>query len=101
MARYEEAATSQERAFKVDPNSSAWWLAAAYAQLGREEEAADVLAKYIEKRVWHLPSVEATFRYWPFKNQSDLDRFAEGLVKAGLPRPNNPVYRRKYSAAIA
>ncbi len=101
LERYEEAATSQERAFRLDPNTSVWWLAAAYAQLGREEEAADVLAKYIEKRGWHLPYVESTFRYWPFKNQRDLDRFAEGLVKAGMPRPNNPVYRRKYSEAIA
>jgi TolB-like protein/cytochrome c-type biogenesis protein CcmH/NrfG len=101
LERYEEAATSQERAFKVDPNSSAWWLAAAYAQLGRGQEAADALAKYIEKRGWGLPLVESTFRYQPFKNQSDLDRFAEGLVKAGLPRPDNPAYRRKYSEAIA
>ena len=98
---YEEAAISEERALIVDPNTSAWWLAAAYSQLGREEEAADVLVKYIEKRGWHLPYVESTFRYWPFKNQSDLDRFAEGLVKAGLPRPDNPAYRRKYSEALA
>ncbi len=101
LERYEEAAISQERAFKLDPNTSAWWRAAAYAQLGRDQEAADVLVKYIEKRGWHLPYVESTFRYWPFKNQRDLDRFAEGLVKAGLPRPVNPVYRRKYSEAIA
>jgi len=101
LERYEEAATSEERAMRVDPNTSAWWLAAAYAQLGHDQEAADVLTKYIEKRGWHLPHVESTFRYWPFKNQGDLDRFAEGLVKAGLPRPINPVYRRKYSEAIA
>jgi TolB-like protein/Flp pilus assembly protein TadD len=101
LGRYEEAAISEERALKVDPNTSPWWLAAAYAQLGRDEEAADVLAKYIEKRGWHLPYVESTFQYWPFKNQSDLDHFAEGLVKAGMLRPDNPAYRRKYSEAIA
>jgi tetratricopeptide (TPR) repeat protein len=101
LERYEEAATSEERAMRLDPNTSAWLLAAAYAQLGREEEAADALAKYIAKRRWHLPSVEATFRYWPFKNESDLDRFAEGLVKAGMRWPDNPAYRRKYSEAIA
>jgi adenylate cyclase len=101
LEQYNEAAASEERALKLDPNASPWLLAAAYAQLGREEEAADVLAKYIEKRGWHLPYVESTFRYWPFKNQRDLDRFAEGLVKAGLPRPNNPAYRRKYPEAIA
>jgi TolB-like protein/Flp pilus assembly protein TadD len=101
LERYEDAAISEERAMRVDPNTSAWWLAAAYAQLGRDEEAADVLAKYIEKRGWHLPYVESTFRYWPFKNESDLDRFAEGLIKAGMIRPDNPAYRRKYSEAIA
>jgi tetratricopeptide (TPR) repeat protein len=101
LERYEEAAISEERALNVDPNTSPWWLAAAYAQLGREEKAADALVKYIEKRGWELPYAESTFRYWPFKNQSDLDRFAEGLVKAGLPRPENPAYRRKYSEAIA
>jgi len=101
LERYNEAVTSEERALKLDPNTSTWFLAAAYAQLGREEEAAEVLVKYIEKRGYHLPHVESTFRYQPFKNQRDLDRFAEGLVKAGLPRPINPVYRRKYSEAIA
>jgi len=100
LEQYEEAATSQERALRADPNTSTWFLAAAYAQLGREEEAADLLAKYIERRGWESPYVESTFRYWPFKNQSDLDRFGEGLAKAGMMRPDNPAYRRKYSEAI-
>jgi tetratricopeptide (TPR) repeat protein len=101
LERYKEAATSQERALILGPNMSPWWLSATYAQLGREEEAADALAKYIKKRGWELPYVESTFRYWPFKNQRDLNRFAEGLVKAGMLRPDNPAYRRKYSEAIA
>jgi adenylate cyclase len=101
LGRYKEAATSHERALQLDPGQSPWWLAASYAQLGRDEEAADMLAQYIEKRGWHGAGVENTLRYWPFKNQRDLDRFAEGLIKAGLPRPNNPVYRGKYSEAIS
>jgi TolB-like protein/lipopolysaccharide biosynthesis regulator YciM len=102
LERYEDAATSQERAFRVNPNTSAWWLAAAYAQLGREEEAADVLAKYIKKRKWNYGTpVETTFKYWPFKDPIDLERFADGLLKAGLPRPWNPVYRRHYKEALA
>ncbi len=59
-----------------------------------------MLAKYIEKRGWHQSSVESTFRYWPFKIQRDLDRFGEGLAKAGLLRPDNPAYRHKYPEAI-
>jgi TolB-like protein/class 3 adenylate cyclase/Flp pilus assembly protein TadD len=101
LERYADAATSQERAFKIDPSTSAWWRAATYAQLGREQEAADALTKYIESRGWHLVYVYGTFQYWPFKDPRDLDRFAEGLVKAGLPRPENPAYRRKYSEAVA
>jgi tetratricopeptide (TPR) repeat protein len=101
LERYNEATASLDRALELEPHAATWFLAAAYAQLGRDQEGADVLAKYIEKRGFHLPHVESTFRYQPFKNQRDLDRFAEGLVKAGLPRPINPVYRRKYSEAIA
>ena len=103
LERYEDAATSQERAFRVDPNTtSAWWLAAAYAQLGREEEAANVLTEYIKKRKWSYGTpVETTFKYWPFKDPIDLERFADGLLKAGLPRPWNPVYRRHYEEALS
>jgi len=101
LERYEEASKMQERASRVNPNASAWWTAAAYAQLGQDDKAADVLREYIEKRGWHICYAESTFKYWPFKDQKDLDRFAEGLVKAGLPRPENPAYRRKYSEAIA
>jgi TolB-like protein/cytochrome c-type biogenesis protein CcmH/NrfG len=102
LERYEDAATSHERAFRVNPNSSSWWLAAAYAQLGREEEAVDVLEKYIKKRKWSYGvPVETTFKYWPFKDPIDLERFADGLLKAGLPRPWNPVYRRHYEEALA
>ena len=101
LGRYEDAVKLHERALRVNPNTSTWWLAATYAQLGRDDKAADVLHEYIEKRGWHICYAESTFKYWPFKNQRDLDRFGEGLVKAGLPRPENPAYRRKYSEAIA
>jgi TolB-like protein/class 3 adenylate cyclase len=51
LERYEEAAASQERAFQLDPKMSTYWLAAGYAQLGREQKGADVLAKYMRSRV--------------------------------------------------
>ncbi len=102
LEQYEEAAISQERAFKIDPNSSTWWLAATYAQLGREQEAVDVLGDYIKRRGWvGMVPVESTFGYQPFKNPKDLERFADGLLKAGLPIPWNPVFRRHYEEAIS
>jgi|GEM_PF-239818 len=101
LENYEDAVKMHESALRLNPNTSTWWLAANYAQLGQDDKAANVLSEYIQKRGWHLPYVVSTFKYWPFKDQKDLDHFAIGLVKAGLPRPENPAYRRKYSDAIA
>ena len=101
LEQYEEAATSVERSQKLNPGYGPWPLAITYAQLGRGQEAADILAKYFEKRGWLLALIENTFPYWPFKEQKDLDHWAEGLRKSGLMRPWNPVYRREYDKAIA
>jgi len=101
LEQYEEAATSLEKSQKLNPGYGPWPLAITYAQLGRGQEAADILAKYFEKRGWLLSPIENTFPYWPFKEQKDLDHWAEGLRKSGAPRPWNPVYRREYDKAIA
>ena len=39
--------------------------------------------------------------YYPFKESADEKRFADGLIKVGLPSPWNSVYRRRYEDAIA
>jgi TolB-like protein/predicted Zn-dependent protease len=101
LEQYEEAATSLEKSQKLNPGYGPWPLAITYAQLGRGQEAADILAKYFEKRGWLLGFIENTFIFWPFKEQKDLDHWAEGLRKSGLMRPWNPVYRREYDKAIA
>jgi len=101
LEQYQEAATSLERSQKLNPGYGPWPLAITYAQLGRGQEAADILAKYFERRGWLLALIENTFPYWPFKEQKDLDHWAEGLRKSGLMRPWNPVYRREYDKAIA
>jgi adenylate cyclase len=101
LGQYEEAATSLETSLKLNPGYGPWPLAITYAQLGRGQEAADILAKYFEKRGWLLSFIENTFIYWPFKEQKDLDHWADGLRKSGLMRPWNPVYRREYDKAIA
>jgi len=101
LKEYEEAATTLERSQKLNPQYGPWPLAITYAQLGRGQEAADLLAKYFEKRGWAAVPIENTFEFWPFKEQKDLDHWAEGLRKSGLMRPWNPVYRQEYDKAIA
>jgi adenylate cyclase len=101
LGQYDEAATNIERSLKLNPAYGPWPLAITYAQLGRGQEAADIMAKYFEKRGWLLMPIENTFISWPIKEQKDLDHWAEGLRKSGLMRPWNPVYRREYGNAIA
>ena len=101
LEQYEEAAISLEKSQKLNPGYGPWPLAVTYAQLGRGQEAADILSKYLDKRGWTVAPIENTFKYWPFKEQKDLDRWVDGLRKSGLMRPWNPVYRREYEKAIA
>jgi adenylate cyclase len=101
LGQYDEAAVTLERSLKLNPDYGPWPLAVTYAQLGRGQEAADILSKYFEKRGQLLGFIENTFEFWPFKEQKDLDHWADGLRKSGLMRPWNPVFRREYGKAIA
>jgi TolB-like protein/predicted Zn-dependent protease len=80
----ENAATTFERARKRNPGLPAWPLAATYAYLGREQEAAEVIAEYMKRRGFKRVTVKGVLRYYPFKDPKDKDRFADGLRKAGL-----------------
>lgn len=101
LERYEEAASALEKSRKLGYGGGPFPLAISYAQMGRGQKAAEILAKYFDKRGWETVCIESTFKYWPFKEQKDLDHWAEGLRKSGLMRPWNPVYRREYTKAIA
>ena len=79
MGQLEEAVTLFERVHRRNPEVRRWAapLAATYAHLGRDQEARAVLvsgATFLA-RVWY---------YWPFKDPAVMDRFTEGLRKAGL-----------------
>ena len=102
LEQYEEAVTSYERLLERSPKSSVWILAAARAHLGRGQEAAEVMTKYLHMRGNTGPGVPAEnmLKYFVFKEQKDADRFVDGLLGAGLPRPWNPVYRRHYGEAM-
>jgi adenylate cyclase len=92
MGHMEAAALTLERAHKRNPELEVYPIVVTYAHLGREEEAADILAKYW-KTTWEErkdslrmhPRVRWVLTYYPFKNQTDTDRFVDGLRKAGVP----------------
>jgi adenylate cyclase len=92
LEQYEDALTSLEDYYKRKSKPARvvpkWLLAATYAQLGRQQEALEVLSKFMERRVYYKSySVDKVLKdnYYAFKNQKYKDRLAEGLHKAGLP----------------
>lgn len=101
LNQYTASVSNIEKSRRLAPQFGPLPLAITYAQLNRGQEAADILSRYFEKRGWPVVFIENTFNSWPFKEQKDLDHWAEGLRKSGLMRPWNPVYRREYEKAIA
>ena len=101
LEKYEEGTNALNKSIKLGGRFGPWPLAISYAQMDRGQKAANILSEYFDKRKWNLVFIEHTFKYWPFKEQKDLDHWAEGLRKSGLMRPWNPVYRREYEKAIA
>ncbi len=88
MGNLEEAATLLEKARRLSPEIVPWapWLAPIYGLLGREKEARDALEIY--KTEFRPKPILANFMYhMPFKDRAVSERFAEGMVKAGVPGP--------------
>jgi adenylate cyclase len=88
MDRFEEAATSFERALKRNPENYVPLipLAATYAHLNRDQDAIDTTEKL--RKV--LPTVTVSFvrgcPLWKYKNPADKSRLLDGLKKTGLPK---------------
>ncbi len=85
MGKLEEAVTLIERALTHNPQAYGWAapLAAAYAHLGRDKEAWDALENY-RRAVRKGITLKGAMYYWPFKDMEVSERFADGLLKAGL-----------------
>jgi adenylate cyclase len=85
MGRYEEAISAFEKVLESNPHfpGAHLLLAAAYGQLGRVEdaewEAAEVLTLLPQ---FSIADEQQTAQY---KEPTDLERYIEGLRKAGLP----------------
>jgi adenylate cyclase len=94
LKRLDDAAATLERAIAQNPDD--YWsqrlLLAIYGQLGRKADGAKLIAaiqKGIERRGVYSFNDPLTIRassfWYPFANPADLDRFAQGLRKAGVP----------------
>jgi TolB-like protein/class 3 adenylate cyclase/thioredoxin-like negative regulator of GroEL len=95
MEQFNEAAISFERALKRNPKNYVplIHLAATYAHLGREQEAAAVIEKL--NKVLPIFSVNIiSWRIPKYKDPVDLDRLLDGLRKAGLPESHHDVLRK-------
>ena len=82
--RYEEALVSLKKVLILNPNLAPvhWNLAICYAELGRLEEARAEAAEGL--RLNPKASLEVMKQNTPYKNPADLERFLDGLRKAGL-----------------
>ena len=85
--RYENAVATIGRMTKLEPDSYAC-LAACYAQLGRDEEAAAAAAEFRDQSEEGSMDTSDWRSYWAayfqFKDQAPVDHLIEGLEKAGL-----------------
>jgi Tfp pilus assembly protein PilF len=87
MDQFKEAARLFKRATERSPESCRWyhWLGATYSYLGKVEEANGALDKCSEEDLGMGIRVVYYERRMPFVNPVDLDRFLNGLRKAGMP----------------
>lgn len=95
MNQFEAAATSFERTLELNPDL---WnpegrlgraycypcvaLISAYGHLGRIEDAQVLIEKI--KNEWAGFNLSSELFLWPFEAGTDMDRFADGLIKAGV-----------------
>jgi adenylate cyclase len=84
MGRYEEAIAAFKRALtRRNPILPAHqFLATIYSRLGREEEARAEVAEIL--RISPNFSLEVLRQRLPYKDPAVLERFLDGLRKAGL-----------------
>ncbi len=84
LGRYQDAIEALEPGLGTNPSSERMrvWLAAAYAQDGREADA-----KWEAEQVLALNpdfSLQRIRQAFPFKEPADTERFLDGLRKAGI-----------------
>ena len=84
MGEIAEAATFMEQALKLNPEAGLTIpLAAFYASLGRDQDARSMI-EMLRKKQGAMLSVGGALFGMPFKDRAIVDRYAQGLLKAGL-----------------
>ena len=85
ISRYEEAITALKRGAERNSNYPGFplFIAAAYAMLGREEQARSAAAEVL--RINPRFSLKAFAAHVPYYSKADLDRDLTAFRKAGLP----------------
>jgi TolB-like protein/class 3 adenylate cyclase len=85
MGETAEAATFYEQALKLNPEAiGTIQLAAFYATLGRDQDARAMLEMSRKKKGAVQSDVGVAMFGMPFRDRAIGDRYAEGLLKAGL-----------------
>jgi TolB-like protein/class 3 adenylate cyclase/Flp pilus assembly protein TadD len=86
LGQFQQAADILERAheYRREYRDVDIPLAAAYAHLGRAEEARVALSRYTQLWRTFANDVDGVMGWWPFKREIDVRRFGGGLVQAGL-----------------
>jgi tetratricopeptide (TPR) repeat protein len=89
IGNLEEAASLMEKAYRLNPEI--WgvlvWLTSTYGLLGREEDARLALNTW-KKEEGYERSLPTVMYSHPFKDRAFADRFAKGLIKAGVRAPS-------------
>ena len=83
--RHDEAAEWTRKALRLNPDFPGGHrlLASIYGRIGRVDEAQAALDRF--SRLVPGQTVESARTQLPFKRPEDLERFLDGLRKAGLP----------------
>jgi tetratricopeptide (TPR) repeat protein len=87
LERFETAAISLSKALELNPEYKppAAILAAAYIYLNRLEDASGALEVFQSEYTFLANTSSMTLVLFPYKRESDKERLAEALLKAGLP----------------
>ncbi len=85
MGKHEEAIAALKESLTRDPDFlyARLILAVVHSELGRKEEAQAEVAEAL--RISPRVSMEGQRERMPFKDRAVLERFIDGLRKAGLP----------------
>ncbi len=94
LEQMQEAAALIERALTLRPEAYIWrrTLTAVYVSLGRIKEAQALVAILASGDIGSGPLRTLMYRY-PFKNLEVAERFADGLLKAGIAGERSGYYK--------